>query len=694
VVSDVFRAVEGFDAVALHVPIFKGSVFKGSIGILINFENLAHRYLEVIKIGETGYAWVVSRDGTLLYSPIPGSTGKSAFESLKDSSSLKVVVNEMLKGHQGAAQYTADKIGDRHAGPTRKYAVYMPVHIGTTFWSIAVVSDEQDVLSGLISFRNKLAFVIGALFVFGLVFSTLGAKAWLIVKEEQQRKLTEEKLRKSEARFRQVAEIAGEFIWEIDASGLYTYASPSVVKLLGFTPDELMGKVHFYDLFDPTVREELKAAAFKVFADRKTFREFRNPNISKSGRLVHLETSGAPMLDPSGNLVGYRGADMDVTARWQAEALQKQSQRLLAETEQMGRVGGWEFNIDTGRQTWTEETYHIHEVNLTYEPTVEKGINFYTPASRPVIERAVRRAIEQGEPFDLELEIVTAKGALRNVQARGRSDLEHRRIYGFFQDITERKQSELEILQQRNELTHLARVTMLGELAGSLAHELNQPLTAILSNAQAAQRFLLKNPADIREVRDILADIAAEDKRAGEIIRRLRLLLTKGEVLHQPLDLNEVVEEVLKLVRSDLVNQGAAAQTELAPNLPALQGDRVQLQQVLINLVMNACDAMAGAAREDRQLTIRTGLLQDDSVCLSVSDCGTGLAPDKLEQVFDPFYTTKPQGMGLGLVVCRTIITAHGGKLWATNNPERGATFHFTLLPSGKGQEPHPAAAR
>jgi C4-dicarboxylate-specific signal transduction histidine kinase len=246
-------------------------------------------------------------------------------------------------------------------------------------------------------------------------------------------------------------------------------------------------------------------------------------------------------------------------------------------------------------------------------------------------------------------------------------------------DITARKQAELEVQQQRGELAHLSRVTMLGELSGSLAHELNQPLTAILSNAQAAQRFLAHDNADLNEVRDILADIVAEDKRAGEVIRRLRLLLKKGEVQHQPFNLNEVVREVLKLVRSDFVNQGVAAQADLAPALPEVNADRVQLQQVLLNLVMNACDAMAGGPVGDHKLIIRTELAGSEGIRVSVADRGVGLAPDNLEKVFEPFFTTKVQGMGLGLSVCRTIITAHGGKLWAANNPERGATFHFTL---------------
>ena len=246
-------------------------------------------------------------------------------------------------------------------------------------------------------------------------------------------------------------------------------------------------------------------------------------------------------------------------------------------------------------------------------------------------------------------------------------------------DITARKKAEVEELQHRTELAHLSRVTMLGELSGSLAHELNQPLTAILSNAQAAQRFLAHDDVDLNEVRDILNDIVNQDKRAGEVIHRLRLLLKKSTVEHQLLDLNDVVSEVLKLVRNDLLNQKVTGQMELAPELPAIVGDRVQLQQVVLNLVMNGCDAIATGPTGDRKLIIRTGLSNGEGICVSVADQGVGLAPDNLEKVFEPFFSTKPDGMGLGLSVCRTIITAHGGKLWAANNVDRGATFYFTI---------------
>lgn len=260
-------------------------------------------------------------------------------------------------------------------------------------------------------------------------------------------------------------------------------------------------------------------------------------------------------------------------------------------------------------------------------------------------------------------------------------------------DLSERTRAEAQTAELRNELAHLSRVTMLGELSGSLAHELNQPLTSILSNAQAAQRFLARDEPDVREVGDILRDIVAEDKRAGEVIRRLRALFRKGDVQRQLLDVNEVLQDVLKLARGSLINQGVVVETRLAQGLAPVMGDRVQLQQVLLNLILNGGDAMAAAAREDRQLDVCTAAAaaaagNGAGLRVSVSDRGCGVRPEDVERIFEPFFTTKSGGMGLGLAVCRTIVSGHGGRLWLQNNPERGATVHL-VLPAA----PHPARA-
>ena len=257
-----------------------------------------------------------------------------------------------------------------------------------------------------------------------------------------------------------------------------------------------------------------------------------------------------------------------------------------------------------------------------------------------------------------------------------------RQLRSVIVDITARKQAELELQEQRQLLTHLTRVATLGELSGALAHEMNQPLTSILSNAQAALRLLERGTIDLAEFRDILRDIADEDRRAGEVIRRLRALLRRGETPRQPLDVNDVASDVLRLTHSELIGHGVTVSVQLAPGLPKVRGDRVALQQVLLNLVVNACDAMRQDQPLGRELTVATTQDGDGAVRVAIVDRGAGIAAEGIERVFEPFFTTKEHGLGLGLAICRSIVAAHGGRLGAANNADRGATFWFTLPPA------------
>jgi C4-dicarboxylate-specific signal transduction histidine kinase len=244
-------------------------------------------------------------------------------------------------------------------------------------------------------------------------------------------------------------------------------------------------------------------------------------------------------------------------------------------------------------------------------------------------------------------------------------------------DISARKQAEAEARRHVEELAHLTRVTTLSELSGSLAHELNQPLAIILSNAQAAQRLLVQSPPDVTEVRSILTDIVSEDRRAGEVIQRLRALFKRGETMLLPLSLNDVIREVLDLTNADLIQRGVTVVCELAGELPPISGDRVQLQQVVLNLILNAADAMSANAPRARPLHITTAQY-DRMVRASLRDAGCGLPADGA-RLFEPFFTTKPQGLGMGLAICRSIISAHHGRLWAESHPECGAIFHLEL---------------
>jgi two-component system sensor kinase FixL len=246
-------------------------------------------------------------------------------------------------------------------------------------------------------------------------------------------------------------------------------------------------------------------------------------------------------------------------------------------------------------------------------------------------------------------------------------------------DITERRQAVEESRRLREELAHISRVTTMGELTASLAHEINQPLTAILSNAQAGQRFLANDSPDLDEIRDILGDIVADDKRARDVIRQLRGLFKKGELVLRDFAINDLIQEVMGLINSEAVIRNVSLETQLDNALRPVRGDRIQLQQAILNLIMNALEAMGDVDAAFRKIIVKTEKQDEHSLKVAVRDFGIGLSKDELNRVFEPFYTTKDEGLGMGLAINQSIIEAHGGRIWATGNPDQGATFYFTL---------------
>jgi len=361
------------------------------------------------------------------------------------------------------------------------------------------------------------------------------------------------------------------------------------------------------------------------------------------------------------------------------------SEKRLNLAADSANLGMWEWDIARNEIWMTDKGRAMFSFNSSEKLDFDRFRSRVHPEDRALVLQAVENSLQTGAEYRAEYRVLLPDAQVRWIDGRGHVEFNRAgqpaRMRGASLDITKRKQAELDAARQRNEMAHLSRVTTAGELSGSLAHELNRPLGAILSNAQAAQRMLANGGVDVAEFREILNDIVSENKHAAEVIRRLRLWLQKGEVQHQSLRINKVVRDVLKLIRTDFISQNVSVHTELARDLPTVTGDPVQLQQVLVNLLVNACDAMADCDARERRLRIRTGLENgsDDAVIVSVSDRGGGIQEKEVEQIFEPFFTTKAKGMGLGLSVCRTIIAAHRGRLWATNNADRGATFHFTL---------------
>lgn len=438
VISDVLRAAEEFDSVALHVPVFRGSEFKGSIGILIDVESLAKRYLDVIKIGETGYAWVVSRDGTLLYSPVPGATGESVFEAIKESPSLIAMASDMLKGHAGTATYNVDRTGDRDVRQTTKYAVYMPIRLGNTFWSIAVASAEQDVLSGLTSFRNKLTLVIGALFMCGMLFSTLGTKAWLIVNEEKKRRKMEDALRESEARLRDIIFSMGDWVWEVDENGVYTYSSSKGEEHFG----RVIGKTPF-DFMPPEEAKRVVAIFSEIAAKKAPIKDLENWNVGKGGESICLLTNGVPVLDGEGNLRGYRGVDKDITEHKRADGALLASEerfRALAESALVGI-----YVLQDGKYAYVNPAMACVFGYSVSEMTGMSPREIVQPCDHGMVSENIRRRITgEVETVQYEVRGRHKDGSTRDVEVFGsRVEINGRpALIGTLIDITERNRAE------------------------------------------------------------------------------------------------------------------------------------------------------------------------------------------------------------------------------------------------------------
>jgi signal transduction histidine kinase len=343
-------------------------------------------------------------------------------------------------------------------------------------------------------------------------------------------------------------------------------------------------------------------------------------------------------------------------------------------------MGTWDWDIAQDVVTWRS----AQGPEGSYAPprggSRARLLSLVHEADRRRVVRALDRAMKERGSGEVECRFRDGHGNYRWITGRGRilSDDKGkaRRMIGVFIDTTDRKQREMQNQAQLTQLTYLSRVSILGELAGAIAHELNQPLTAILLNAQAGLRGMKDSPENLTEINEILQDIVSSDQHAGEVIRRLRALFLRGAIEQQPVDVNQCIEQVLRLEHPDLVVHQVVTDLQLDPDLPPVLGDQVQLQQVLLNLIVNARDAMVENGPHDRTLGI-TSSFSDGLVQVEIRDSGHGI--QDIERIFDPFVSTKRHGIGIGLSICRTIIAAHGGRLLASNNANRGATFCLSI---------------
>ncbi|PIQ88721.1 MAG: hypothetical protein COV72_06865 [Candidatus Omnitrophica bacterium CG11_big_fil_rev_8_21_14_0_20_42_13] len=369
----------------------------------------------------------------------------------------------------------------------------------------------------------------------------------------------------------------------------------------------------------------------------------------------------------------------DITELKETKEALEAAKDNLTRAQAVARIGSWHLDIITNKLAWSDETLRIFGFDSGTQLSYEKFLEIVHPDDRDYVNNSWQAALQK-QPYDIEHRIIVG-GKIKWVREKAEVEFDNQGKpisgIGTVQEITGRKEQEKELHLLRQELMHVSRVTAMGELTAALAHELNQPLMAIMSNAQAAARFLNSKNPDLNEIREIIADIVADDRRASKVINKLRALLKKSEFEFSELDINDVIREVIPLVHSDIVIKSVSFDTYLNENMPPVHGDRIQLQQVLLNLVLNSLDAVSGVKL--KRLFILTEQDGNGNAVVTVADTGKGINDEYMKRLFDPFFTTKKEGMGMGLAINKAIIEAHSGTIWAENVSGGGAAFSFSL---------------
>ena len=511
-------------------------------------------------------------------------------------------------------------------------------------------------------------------------------------------------LGQAERNVRLVADSLSEMVVAYDMHRSLTYANSGAEKLTGYGLGELPANPESWT--HPEDRSQVLARWDKVF-EGQTVDQIVYRLITKNGTVKWAAGSWGLVVDEAGRQVGVRGTCRDITERIVAEqALQETTQKFrtiveeiaerkrveqalrkseerLKTAERLAHVGNWEWDFKADRLFWSEEACRILGRPENYTTDYAGFLQAVQPDDRERVVQYVRDLMAAKRADILEFQITRPDGGVRTLSSIAEVVRDERgvpvRMSGAWQDITDQKRAEAALRRSLDEIAHLNRVSAMGELTSSLAHELNQPLAAILSNAQAAARFLSGASPDLKPVRECLIDIVVDDKRAGEVIRKLRALLKKGEFQATLVDLNEVVHEVIRLLGHDALLRKVSVKFEPLARLPLTLADRVQLSQVVLNLIMNGLDAVAERPPGDRWVSVRTAEVDGGRVELTVEDSGKGIAECDLSRLFEPFFTTKQKGLGMGLSISRSIVQAHGGRIWAESVVRGGAIFRCVL---------------
>lgn len=521
------------------------------------------------------------------------------------------------------------------------------------------------------------------------VHSTLfvyGGRRFLLkaVRDISESLRAEEAVRRSEEELREVIDTIPAFVWSSMPDGSIDFINRRFLEFSGLSFEEALGqgweaalhpedRSHFIGGMRPGPSGE----------PLETEARFRGAD----GQYRWLLFRSVPLRDDKGTIVKWYGTSTDIDDRKRAEQALRRSEAYLSETERLTHTGTFASDPKVVPLYWSEEMFRIFGFDPQHGlPALDVALQRIHPEDLDKFRGAFDRAITQKLDTDVEYRVLLPDGIVKHVYGLGHPVLnaegELVEVVGTTVDITERKRAEEareRLRELEADLAHINRVSMMGELAASIAHEVNQPLAGIVSNGSACMRWLSVTPPDLGEVREAVRDIVRDGKRAGEIITRIRALTKRAAMPSERMNLNEIIRDVLALTGDEANRRGAVITTRFARDLSTVSGDRVQVQQVVLNLVMNAVEAMGSVDDRRRELVLTTQNIDGDQVQVSVEDSGPGLNPDAATRIFEPFFTTKPSGMGMGLSISRSILQNHGGRLWVTGKVGPGAVFHFSL---------------
>jgi PAS domain S-box-containing protein len=502
----------------------------------------------------------------------------------------------------------------------------------------------------------------------------------------EERKKAEQALRRSEAYLAEAQRLTHTGSCAIDGRSRETvYWSEEMFRLFGFDPqqglpmwDRWLQRIHAED------RDKVKLAGDRTFLEKVDCDvEFRI--VKPDGEVKQIHGIGHPVLSPDGELVQVVGTMVDISERRHGEQALRRSESYLAQAQRLAHIGSWAWEIPSRNALYiSEEWYRISGFDPKEGmPSWEQRLERVHPEDRAGFQATIDRAIAEKSDYDVEFRTLPPHGPGRYIHSVGRPILDPSgelvQFVGVSMDVTASKQAEQQHERLRQELAHLAhlnRVSTMGELTASLAHEIKQPIGSAVTNAHACVRFLNRDHPEVPEARDAALEMVKDARRAADIIDRVRSLYRKGAPEPEMVDVNELIREMIFMLHNEANRYSVTMRTELGEALPRVMADRVQLQQVLMNLMMNGVEAMRDAGGE---LSIKSQSAEDGQLLISVIDSGAGLPTEKADEIFNAFFTTKSQGTGLGLAITRSIVESHGGRVWATANSGRGATFQFTL---------------